>query len=309
MTDALQGFVTIGVVILAGVIAAQFGVIDDRGQRTIANVSFTIGSPALLLVMLADADLKTVFGPNLFVAFGSVVIMVVVAWLLCGLVWQMPRRDRVIAAMLSSYVNGGNLGLPIALYVLGDAALMAPVLLMQVVFLQPLGLTLLDLSRARRAGRRLGWWSTISRPVRNPMTVGTLLGLIVNLTGITLPMPILAPLELMGNLSVPCALLAFGIALRLGPKPGLGPQTPIVMTLVALKLIGQPLAAYGLAVLIGASPELTLAVCVIAALPAAQNVFIIAQRYDTATVIARDAGLWGTLGSIGSILLVTLLLG
>ena len=47
---------------------------------------------------------------------------------------------------------------------------------------------------------------------------------------------------------------------------------------------------------------------VLSALPTAQNVFVIASRYDRATLLARDAIFVSTLASVPVVLLVTALL-
>lgn len=64
----------------------------------------------------------------------------------------MPKT--VIGTLCSMYVNAGNLGLPIATYVLGDAALVAPVLLLQLLLLQPVAMAVLDHSTAPEASPR-----------------------------------------------------------------------------------------------------------------------------------------------------------
>jgi predicted permease len=55
--------------------------------------------------------------------------------------------------------------------------------------------------------------------------------------------------------------------------------------------------------------ELLFAVVVLAALPTAQNVFVYAQRYETAEVVARDTVFLTTIGSVPVLLTVALLLG
>ena len=75
---------------------------------------------------------------------------------LCGLLyaglawwrWRTRPAELATGALASSYVNAGNLGVPIAVYVLGDASYVAPVLLFQVLVLAPVGLTVLAGSRA-----------------------------------------------------------------------------------------------------------------------------------------------------------------
>ena len=98
--------------------------------------------------------------------------------------------ETVIGALCAAYVNAGNLGLPIAAYVLGDVALVAPVLLMQLLVLQPLALAVLDHTTSTgpvSIGRLL------SRPLRTPLTVGSLIGLALAVTGLDLPPAVLRP--------------------------------------------------------------------------------------------------------------------
>ena len=118
-----------------------------------------------------------------------------------------------------------------------------------------------------------------------------------------------APLTLVGGIAVPAVLLAYGISLRLGPRPGSGEPPMQIATLVSIKLIVQPIAAY----LIGAyALDLVgrdlLAVTVIAALPTAQNVFTFAMRYDRGVILARDMIFVATLLSVPAILIITWLL-
>ena len=139
--------------------------------------------------------------------------------------------------------------------------------------------------------------------------MGSLVGLILALTGIKLPVAINAPLTLVGGIAVPSMLLAYGISLRLGPRPGAGEPRSQVGTLVLLKLVVQPIAAYLIgAYAVGLEGHDLLAVTVIAALPTAQNVFTLAMRYDRGVILARDTIFVATLLSVPVILVITWLL-
>ncbi len=61
--------------------------------------------------------------------------------------WRLPAPQLAIGALSSSYVNSGNLGIPVSVYVLGDASYVAPVLLFQVLVMAPVGLAVLAGSR------------------------------------------------------------------------------------------------------------------------------------------------------------------
>jgi predicted permease len=226
---------------------------------------------------------------------------------LARLVWHRPLGHATIGTLSASYVNAGNLGIPIAAYVLGNAAYVAPTLLLQLLVLQPLALAVLH---ADARGGRVPVRLVLTRPFTNPLTVGSLVGLALAVTGWTLPGAVQDPLELVAGMAVPAMLIAYGIALRLGPGLGAGGSAGEVGVTSALKLVAQPLTAYLVAhFLLGVDGHALLAIVVTSALPTAQNIFVHATRYDRGTVLARDTILVTTVGSVPVILLVAALLG
>jgi malonate transporter and related proteins len=265
-----------------------------------------------MVTVLGGTDVRKLLSANLIASLGSVAVAATVAVLLARVVWKREAGDTVIATFCASYVNAGNLGLPIAAYALGDAALIAPMLLAQLLVLQPFGLAVLDgLTHvpSPEISRRRLLLTRLTRPLRNPLAVGSLFGLALAVTGITLPVAINAPLTLVGGMAVPSMLLAYGISLRLGPRPGAGEPPIQIATLVSLKLIAQPIVAYLIgAYAVGLVDRDLLAVTVIAALPTAQNVFTFAMRYNRGVIMARDTIFVATLLSVPVILAITWLL-
>jgi hypothetical protein len=308
----LAGFVTIGAVIGLGILLAQLRILDAASQRMLVRLAFFVASPALMITVLGRADVARIFSANLAASLGSVVVAAGLHVLLARLVWHRTPGETVVGTFASAYVNAGNLGLPIAAYVLGDASLVAPMLLAQLLVLQPLGLAVLDMIRQREAapmGRGAQLLGFASRVVRNPLTIGSLIGLLLSVAGVRLPPVVADPLQLVGGMAVPAMLLAYGVSLRLGPLPGRGEPPAQVATIVALKLIVQPLCAYLIAtVLLGLDGPAVLAVTVIAALPTAQNVFTIAVRYDTGVILARDTVFVSTVLSVPVLVVIAALL-
>jgi malonate transporter and related proteins len=308
----LAGFAAIGIVIGLGFLLAQLKILDATAQRVLTRTAFYVASPALMVTVLGGTDVQRLLSANLIASLGSVVVAAAIAVLLARLVWRREAGDTVIATFCSSYVNAGNLGLPIAAYALGDAALIAPMLLAQLILLQPVGLAVLDgLTHVPSPGisqRRL-LLIRLTRPLRNPLALASLVGLALALTGIKLPLALDAPLTLVGGMAVPSMLLAYGISLRLGPRPGAGEPPIQIATLVSVKLLVQPITAYLLgAYAVGLTDHDLLAVTVIAALPTAQNVFTFAMRYQRGVILARDVIFVATLVSVPVILAITWLL-
>ena len=312
MQGVLAGFATIGIIIGLGFLLAQLKVLDATAQGVLTRIAYYVASPALMVTVLGGTDVHRLLSANLIASLASVAVSATIAVLLARLIWKREAGDTVIAAFCSAYVNAGNLGLPIAAYALGDAALVAPMLLVQLLVLQPTGLAVLDtITHIPSPGisRRRLLLIRLTRPLRNPLAMGSLVGLMLALTGIKLPVIINAPLTLVGGIAVPSMLLAYGISLRLGPRPGAGEPPSQVGTLVLLKLVIQPIAAYLIgAYAVGLDGRDLLAVTVIAALPTAQNVFTLAMRYERGVILARDTIFVATLLSVPVILGITWLL-
>jgi malonate transporter len=303
----LNGFTTIGLVIAVGALLAHLRIVDLGAQQVLSRIAFFVASPALMVVTLSRADVHQVLSANLGASAAGVVVAGGVYVVLARTLWHRSMGDTTIGALSSSYVNAGNLGIPVASYVLGDAAFVAPTLLFQLLVFQPFALGILD---ADARGGRSSWWRLVTKPFTNPLTLGSLIGLGLSLTGWTLPTMVAAPLGLLGDMAVPSMLVAYGIALRLGPGLGRAGSVAELATTSSLKLFVQPLVAWFVAsVVLGVDGHALLAIVVTSALPTAQNIFVHATRYDRATVLARDTILITTIGAVPVILLVATLLG
>lgn len=306
MDGVLTGFVTIGSIILLGMLLAQLKILDEASQLVLSRLAFFVASPALMITVLSGTDVATLFSANLIASIGSVVVAAGLHVLVARLLWRRNVPDTVIGTFSAAYVNAGNLGLPIAGYVLGDASLIAPMLLTQLILLQPIGLTVLDISTAKS---KQSWARMLTRPLKNPLMLGSLLGLVLSLLDVQLPRPIHDPLALVGGMAIPAMLIAYGISLRLGPLPGRGEPKIQISFIVFLKLVIQPLSAFLLAkYALHLDSAGVLAVTVIAALPTAQNVFVHANRYATGVILARDAVFVSTLLSVPVLIIIATLL-
>ncbi len=305
MAGVLEGFAALAILIGLGALLAHIGFLNYAAQTMLVRLAFWVASPALLLTVVADADVHDVFSANLVASAGAVAGSLLLYLVLSRVVARRPGPETVVGSLCSMYVNAGNLGIPIAAYVLGDAAFVAPILLMQLVVLQPTALAILDRTTAAE-GTKL---TTLAlRTLRNPLLLGALLGLVLALTGFRLPTIVQDPIDLLGAMAVPAMLLAYGVSLRLGPKPGAGSPARELTLVVGLKLLVQPALAYLIGFALGLQDTALFAVAVLAALPTAQNVFVVASRYDRGVVLARDAIFLSTIGSVPVIILLTTLL-
>ncbi|MEJ7633710.1 AEC family transporter [Aeromicrobium sp.] len=196
------------------------------------------------------------------------------------------RSHVVIGALSASYANGGYLGLPIAVYVLGDATFALPVMLLQLLVYAPLALSLLDLDVS---GRQPSAIALALAGVRNPVSIAAMCGVLLSVLDVDLPDVVAEPISLLGGMAVPGALLAYGVALRFGGAIGSANRGEIA-ALAVLKLVWMPAVAYLLArFAFGLGSHEVFGLTVMAALPTAQNVFVYATRFERSALLARDS--------------------
>jgi predicted permease len=278
----------------------------------LARISFFVASPALMLTVLADTDARQIFSTFLVASIVCTMVSALLFVLAARFVFRRTASDTVIGAFCASYVNAGNLGLPMAAYALGSASWIVPMLLTQLILLQPLGLAILDLTTHKPTEgttKTQRWLRLITQPFKNPLMIGSLIGLLLSIFEVRLPAVIDDPLHMIGNMAVPAMLLAYGISLRLGPLPGKGEPIAQIGYIVVLKLIIQPLLGFLLARFVfDLDPHAVLAVTVVAALPTAQNVFTHAVRYERGVILARDSIFITTVLSLVVLIVIAALL-
>ncbi|MFT3715952.1 MAG: AEC family transporter [Gordonia sp. (in: high G+C Gram-positive bacteria)] len=310
MSGVVSGFTVIFLLVGAGFVLGRTGVLGEQAGTVLARLVFFICTPALMIHALATNDLSVVFSSTLAIAAAAAFSIGIVYALIARFVLGRAIPETVIGALSSSYVNSVNLGLPIAIFVLDDASFIAPLLLFQIMIYSPIALAILDVTALNRTERG-SVWRTVAVPLRNPIVIGGLLGLAVSLSGWTMPKALLSPLDMLGQASVPLALLTFGLSLTGTAvfKRGESPRRDVVLA-SALKGFAMPAVAYVIARWgFGHTGHALFAQVVIAALPTAQNVLVYATRYRRGEILARDTALVTTVLSIPVIAAIAWLIG
>ena len=307
MLGVLAGFFVVWSIILVGMFVGRRGILGGNARSVLSALTFFVASPALRFETLSKAKLQDVFAePLLVTAFGAIataaLFFVIVRFLL-----KRPVPESLVSSMGASLANSANLGIPIAVFVLGDASYVAPLLIFQLAFFTPLFLMALDATTSAHRTTLTGFGLMI---LRNPMIVGSGLGLLVAGTGWPVPELVMQPIHLIGGAAIPAMLLAFGMSLN-DSRPLQASTGRRLDTLLAsgFKLIVHPALAYVFArFALGMEGQALFAVVVTSALPTAQNVFVAASRYQTGLTVARDTVLVTTIAAVPAMIGVALLL-
>lgn len=290
----IAAFAPLWVITFLGWGAARFGIFGATAQQGLAQFAFIVAIPAVIFSTLV----KIPFDELPLVPLAAFALSTLVVGLL-GF-WLARRRglnERVIAAMASAYVNSGNLGIPVAVFVLGDPSLVVAVVAFQTVIVTPLVVGLLDRRRI------------LELPLKVPVVMASLLGVVFSAAGWHLNADVLRPFEFLGAAAAPTALFALGMSLHVPDgRPNLH-RLELGWTVLA-KIVLQPLVAF----LIGRyvfhlAPLDLLAVTLFAGLPTAQNTFVYATQYKVPNELSRDAVLVTSVLSLLSLSLILWLLG
>ena len=307
MSAVVAAFVALVAVAVLGYFVGRLGVLRASDELVLSRLAFFVATPALLFTTVARADLSAIFSPVLLTNLASLFVVQVLYLLVAVVIWRRTRGEATIGVLAASYVNAGNLGVPVAAYVLGSGALVAPIVLFQLLVMAPVAFAILDGDR-QGSGRRISWRTVVTRPLRNPLTVASLVGLLVAAVGIELPAMLMRPIDLVAAAAVPVALVAYGLSLS-GARDSITLSRDVVLAVV-LKTFVQPAVAWAFGHwVLGLEGIALLAPTLLAALPTAQNVYVYAVHYRSAKTLARSTVLLSTLLSIPIMTAITGLLG
>lgn len=305
MLGALSGFAVVGFAIACGYVVSRTGILPENSRTVLSKVAFYVCSPLLLFTILGSADVKTLFTDLLPVSvIASAVVFVV--FMAYAFLTKQSFGTAIIGALGSGYVNANNIGIPIATFMLGGAVYSAPVILLQLIFWAPISLMFLGAWKSGNAKIH----QTVIRTLKNPIIVGSLLGLLIALLNIKLPQLVWDATGMVGHAAVPLLLLAFGMSLHGNKLLEDRAERVSIFTASFLKLVAMPVIAWAAAVFIfHLDAHAVYAVTVLAALPTAQNVLNYANEYGTSQLLARDVTFITTFGAIPVLFIITLLLG
>lgn len=305
MWDSLTGFVVVGVAIAVGYVIGRIGLLGPHAPYVLSRLTFFVLSPFLLFVVLAQADVHTLFSALLPVSAIAAVVVFAVYALVARLVWRRSVAETLVGTLSAGQVNSNNIGIPLSLYLLGSAAYPAPVILLQLLVFTPISMAIFE---AISTGHRRPF-PILRRTLTNPLVVGSALGVLVSVSGPKLPAIALEPARLIADACVPVLLISYGMSLVGQRVLAASGRRRDVLLASALKLFVMPLVAWATATYaFGLSTHEVLIVTVLAALPTAQNVFNYAQRFGVGETIARDTVFVTTLGCVPILLLITALL-
>jgi malonate transporter len=215
--------------------------------------------------------------------------------------------ESTIKGLAAAYGNIGYMGPGLALLAFGEEAVV-PVALVFCFdntlhfIIAPLMMALSGRDETHQSPAQLAF-SVVKRVILHPFILATIVGISAAALQFQPPAPIQTLLNYLANAAAPCALFAMGVTLALRPVK----RVPSDMVfIVAIKLLVHPLIVYVLLSWLGNFPPVWFySGVLLAALPTATNVFVIAQQYG---VWVERASASVLITTTASVLTVTALL-
>jgi predicted permease len=217
-------------------------------------------------------------------------------------------RSAAIQGALGGYSNVGYMGPGITLAAIGPAASVPTALVF--VFDCLLFFTLVPFMMGMGGREKVRVWQTartvILNVVTHPFNIATAVGVAAAWLRWQPPEAVGVLVDFLSRAAAPCALFALGVTVALRPYEGVPKELPVHL---AIKLILHPLLVWVVLSAVGDFDRAwVFTAMLMAALPPAGNVFVMARQYDVYVQRASNGVLVGTLASVGTMTLLLYLI-
>ena len=235
------------VIIVVGFIARKTKLQDHVFDRTLSRFIIYISCPCLVLssVLGDTVPPRELVIPLIAVGLASYVVVLLVAWL-CGRLFTHKAEDRGLYSFMLTFGNVGFIGYPVVAAIFGHEAIFYASVLnfANSLFIYSLG-PILVAGKSGESKQKLSLTFLIS-----PVMCASYLSIgIVLLQYQGCPRIISEPLQLLGSITVPGALLIIGSSIaQMSPRQILGNISIYVMCFCRLFIL--PLFVYFLSLLI-----------------------------------------------------------
>ena len=272
--------------------------IPETGLAWMGFFLIYLALPCLFYRVLAQTPLEELSNPR-FIA-GTVLATATAFALAFGIGWAFRRNmgEATIAGLSGSYGNIGYMGPGLALATLGSAANVPVALIfcfdtLLLFVLVPFLMTLAAPGKATLGGAVV---QIVSRIVLHPFIIATVLGVASAAMHFQPPVALDRLMQFLQNAAAPCALFALGVTVALRPIERIPWEVPFT---VAIKVVVHPVLVLGYLSLLGPFDTIWVYTAVLmAALPPALNVFIMARQYSAWVLQASGSVLLGTFCSV-----------
>ncbi|RTE64419.1 AEC family transporter [Amphritea opalescens] len=278
--------------------SSRTGLLEPSSESALNRYVYYIGVPALMFSSTATVDIQSVLQWDFIAVYlGGGVIASLIAFLAWRKMQLSDPLDWTVVALNSAWANTVYMGVPIFYFLFGERGAL-PVIIATLASNLLFILVLALMSELQNS--QGGIWVKLKTLLlqallKNPVMMAPLIGMLVSVSGVSLPAMILTPIQMLAPSAAPVALFALGMSLS-GLSVKGGSFELVWLTLV--KLVLHPLATFGLALWAGLEPFWIASAVVLSALPTGAMVYVLAQQYNTRVTLTSATIMVTTLVSV-----------
>jgi predicted permease len=295
-------------IVAVGYFIKKIHLINDDFVNTAIKFNFRVGLSTLIFKNIYKSNLSEEFNVKL-VAFAFLCIVGSVV-LLCLIVPIFIKDKKRASAMIHTMYRSNFvlLGLPLAINMFGESnvapvALLLPIAIPTFNFFAVIILSIFDESHSKNNKEKIV--GTITSILKNPLIIGSLLGVIMQLMSLKLPIFVDKAVSDIASLGTPLALITLGAQFNF--KNALGNlKYSLIATFGRLVLI--PLTVILLAIAIGFRGYELGALFILFSAPSAVSCYVMAKEMNSDYELTGDVVLLTTLFSLFTIFLGVFLL-
>lgn len=281
MATAFGQVSILAVLVAVGYVCDKTKLYTQKVSKASNDLLFYIITPAVIINSFLNVEFNPANGLTFLAMFAIVAVFHGVGMLLVRPLFKKSGDHRPVFQYAAMYGNVGYMGLPLAEAVAGDMGVFycsAAVAVFN-IFCFTHGISLMRRDKGKLQLQKL---------LINPGTIGIVVGLPLFLLRVELPPIIATPINYLGSLNTPMAMLMFGTYLANTDLLGMFKQKENYLV-AAIKLLILPLASLGVLYLCGVRGALLLACAVVCSAPTANNTVMFAAKYERDTGIASKA--------------------
>ncbi len=297
-------------IVALGYLAVRLRLYPQSGVKGLIAFVNSFATPFLLFRAMLATDFKTTFSPAIIGPYFIGALLVFVLGIFAGRKLFAKRPgEAVVSGFSAMFTNTVLLGIPVLQRAFGEEAMpiVFSIVGVHAAILLTAGMLVMELFRHDSTPFGPALLAAGKSIVSNPLLIGIALGLVGNLSGISLPETIDAFTLLMTQAVVPVALFGLGGALnayRLADNWQQG------LVLSMLKTLVHPFLVWLIMVpVLGVETGIARYAIVLAAMPTGINAYIFATYYARAQDLAANTVLISTVLSVFSVSMWLFVLG
>lgn len=290
-------------IIVVGYFAARRGIWVQEMNRNMSIFVLTVTAPCLILSSVMGEGLQfstSEIGQLMLVSLLNYVILIGGAYLISA-IWNTGEERRGILRFMLSFGNVTFIGFPVLLAIFGERAVFYGA-----VLTIPFNVLMFTIGVEFIRGGKGIWQAFRPRLIFSPCVVAALAAVVMALLKVQTPAPVAQWFHLLGDMTVPSALLIIGASLTSIPVRSMA-GNPFVYTVAVLKLAVLPAVVWLVFRLLHIHPEVTSVAVVLTAMPVGVNGVMFCLKYGRDERLMAQGIFITTLLSVATIPLVALI--